>query len=125
MSAEENVNLVRDSWRRFVDTGDLPVEVIHPEIEWGTLLETYHGVEGVREWQRSIVASLGQMDVEMNEIEAVGKRVVAEVAIKGTAQITGIEGAVTSSTVWTIRDGMIAKVESYATRDEALRAAGG
>jgi ketosteroid isomerase-like protein len=121
--ADDNVELVRDAFGRFVETGELPMEVIHPEIEWKTQLESYRGHEGVRRWQHAIVENLGRMDIEMTEIEAVGEKVVADVAIKGTAQITGIEGAVTSSTVWTIRDGLVTRVEAFLDRDQALRAA--
>jgi hypothetical protein len=124
MGGTENVELVQSSWRRLIDTGELPVEVLDPEVEWNTLLESYHGVDGVREWQRSIEANLGGMDIEMTEIDAIGEeKVCAEVEIKGQAQITGIEGAVHSSTVWTIRDGLVLRVDSYMTREEALRAA--
>lgn len=123
-TAEENVELITSAWRELVETGNVPLDVVHPDVEWGTQLETYHGHEGVREWQRSIVSILGGIDIEMTGVEAVGDdKVVSEVEIKGQAQMTGIEGAVRAATVWTIRDGLLIRVESFSTREEAMRAA--
>ena len=124
MTPAENVELIRSAWRQFIETGEMPMEVIHPEVEWGTQLEHYRGHEGVREWQRAIVTNLGGIDIELTGIEPLGEdKVYAEVEIKGTAQITGIEGAVRAATVWTIRDGLLVRVASYMSREEALRAA--
>ena len=120
----ENVDLIRDAWIELLETGEVPLDNVHPEVEWGTQLETYHGHEGVREWQRSIAVILGGLDIQMTGFEAVGEdKVVSELAISGQAQITGIEGTVNAAAVWTIRDGLLVKVESFSTREEALSAA--
>jgi ketosteroid isomerase-like protein len=73
------------------------------------------------------------LDVDLGEVvlayldhlEAAGEdRVVAVLRISGRAKLSGVETDLTDAAVYTIRDGKIAVGREYATRDEALEAAG-
>jgi ketosteroid isomerase-like protein len=57
-------------------------------------------------------------------VDAGANRVVAVVQLSGRAKLSGVQTDMTYSVVYTIRDGKIAAGREYATRQEALEAAG-
>jgi ketosteroid isomerase-like protein len=115
--------IVREGLQQFAATGQFPTEYLDPDVEWGTLLETYHGVEGVLRWQREMTETLGEIRVEIHELEAAGDTVVTLAALAGRSQSQGIAGEVRFGSVWRFRDGLLVRLESYDTLEQA-RAAG-
>jgi hypothetical protein len=57
-------------------------------------------------------------------IDAGKNQVVAVIRISGRAKLSGVETDLTYAAVYGIRDGRVARGREYATRDEALEAAG-
>ena len=58
------------------------------------------------------------------EIIDAGERIVALQTISGRGRASGIDVESDGALIWTIRDGLIARVEVFADRGEALAAAG-
>jgi ketosteroid isomerase-like protein len=125
--SQENVEIVRRlleaSNRRdfdaMVDTGD-------PEIEIVTLMSgTYRGHAG---WRRLIE----QMSVEVSGFQFVPEdlidvgqdRVVAVTRWVGAGRTSGIAFSQTIGFVYTLRDGLVVRQESFRNRAEALKAVG-
>ena len=57
-------------------------------------------------------------------IDAGEDQVVAVLRVMGRAKLSGVETDLIFATLYTIREGKIARGREYATRDEALEAAG-
>jgi ketosteroid isomerase-like protein len=123
--ASENVELVRRGWEHLDRTGEIDPELLDPEVEWGTLLETYHGPDGVREWVQTLNESFEDLRVELEEAAEVGDQVVSVAVVRGRARLTGIDGEVRFANLWTFSEGRVVRCESFQTLDEAMRAAEG
>jgi ketosteroid isomerase-like protein len=57
-------------------------------------------------------------------IDAGEDQVVAVLRVMGRAKLSGVETDLIFATLYTLREGKIARGREYATRDEALEAAG-
>ena len=137
--SSENVELVRTAMQAFNREGiDAIAPGIHPDFETTTpssmALEpdTYRGMEGIRRWMDAWGDTMDE--VRHAAVEASifasrlkwlgGERVVAVCRLVTRSATTGIELEQGVAMVWTLRDGLAVRLDPYATRDEALRAAG-
>jgi ketosteroid isomerase-like protein len=75
----------------------------------------------VEDWLETFDGFTGE-PVEL--IDAGENQVVAVIRISGRATLSGVETDLTYAAVYGICDGRIARGREYATRDEALEAAG-
>ena len=143
--SEGNVELVRESvealGRAFeayfraprsiaeaIDAGDWPeweeaLRYIHPEIEWQTVFlgTTVHGRgAAARLWDDYLVwASDYRLKIE--ELESLGgDRVFAVLELTGRDKTTGREMTSRFYDIFTVREGMIGRLEEYTSRAEAL-----
>ena len=97
--SQENVELLRRGFEHVERTREFLPEAAHTDFVWDTT--TFRGgvqlasCVGIDETNRRANAKHGGPEVEMRLAQ-----------------------------VWTFRDGLIARMEMYADRDEALRAAG-
>ena len=83
------------------------------------------GKEAVRVHVQDWLDTFDAFTVEPRElIDAGPDHVVAVLRIAGRAKLSGIETDLTYAVVYEIRDGKIARGREYATRGEALEAAG-
>ena len=122
----ENVELLRRAWDHFNRTGEVDLDLIAPEVEWRTQIESYRGHEGVRQWQGTFEEAFENGRIEPEEIiDAGGDRVLSVTSMRGRARLTGMDMELQFVALWTFRDGRIVKVDSFETKEEALRAAGG
>jgi len=129
--SQENVEVVNaalDAWPRGLDalaeywTDDID----HRAIE-GALDDRgpMHGKEAVRDYLRDWLDMFDDFKVEPVEwIDAGEDQVVGVLRVSGRAKLSGVETDLTYAVVYTIRDGKIARGREYATRKEALEAAG-
>ena len=84
-----------------------------------------HGKEAVRAYLQDWFDMFDDFTVKPVElIDAGDDHVVGVLRIGGRAKQSGVETELTFATVYTIRKGKIARGREYATRDEALEAAG-
>jgi ketosteroid isomerase-like protein len=113
-----------DDWPEWGEAFDY----IHPDIEWRTVFlgETFHGrAEVARAWDDFLRwAEDYRPSLETTEILG-ADRVFAEVRLvgRGKGQRSGMQLNARFYNVFTIKDGLILRLEEYATRAEALEAA--
>ena len=129
--SQENVELVKavlDAWPRGLDalaeywTDDIE----HRAIE-GALDDRgpMHGKEAVRDYLQDWLDMFDPLTVEPLElIDAGGDDVVAVLRFGGRAKLSGVETEITFAIVYAVRDGKVARGREYATRKQALDAAG-
>ena len=84
-----------------------------------------HGKDAMRAYVQDWIDLFDDFRIEPVElIDAGENRVVAVLRFGGRAKLSGVETAQTMGAVLTIRDGKIARGREYATRGQALEAAG-
>lgn len=134
--SRENVELVRRNYARLKETyrvGELDPrdleEMWHPDCVLkpaGVLPETreMRGRNGVAQIVMAPLEAFEQMKVEPAEFIDAGDRVVVPFRFGGRGRHTGIEVDFDVVHVWTVKDGKVARLDMYATKDEAFEAAG-
>ena len=133
--SRENVEVVRgiiDAHER--GEPDAVFSKYDPEIEWhlSTVFPSasefdpvYYGHDGVRTFWRTWFSAWEKASFEYEEFIDAGDSVVTILSQHVRGRASGIELDWESyAQVWTIRDGQVARVEFFATRAEALQAAG-
>jgi ketosteroid isomerase-like protein len=84
-----------------------------------------HGREAVHAYVQDWLDTFDEFSVEPVELIDAGEdQVMAVLQIGGRAKLSGVETDLTYAAVYTIRDGKVARGREYATREEALEAAG-
>jgi ketosteroid isomerase-like protein len=81
------------------------------------------GYEEAKRFWSSFFEGFDEIQVEPREIVEVGDMVVADLRWRGRGR-NGIEVEQFHTELWSFRDGRIARVEGFATKAEALEAAG-
>ena len=128
--SQENAERVRSAHDAF-NRGDLgaTVEYFHPDAVWipylaGLEARVFRGHAELLSMWRNLRENFAGFRVEPREIIDCGDKVVVVVEAEGTGPESGAEVRQTWAQVITIRDGLIARVEPFPTRAEALEAAG-
>ena len=131
MVSEENVEIVRRGYERFIATGDFLAEAVDPDFVWDMSTfhswperQTYEGLEGAQEFMSEWVGSWDDWQLEVEELRDAGAQVVAIVRQRGRSKATGLPVDMHFAQVWTLRDGRQVRMQMYATPEEALEAAG-
>jgi ketosteroid isomerase-like protein len=130
MSIEDNLQIVRrrfEAWQR----GELfgPEDSTHPDIELVTDPAwpepgTYRGRDEVRRFYERYAESWGDIRSLDFELIPAGDKVVARWRNPVAGRHSGIAIDNNATTVFTIRDGQVVRIEYFFDHDEALRAAG-
>jgi ketosteroid isomerase-like protein len=104
---------------------------IHPDFEGVTPPElspepdTYRGHEGIRRYFAGFEGVMDEVRWEADELmEAPDGRVVAGVRLVTRSVATELELELAVWQLCTVRDGKILRIEGFAKREDALRAAG-
>jgi ketosteroid isomerase-like protein len=130
--SQENVEVVRDSWKAFAERGlDAVAEFWHPDISWrpmegapddvGEIVGTEAGRRYVQDW----LDTFDNVTIVPEELlDAGDDRVVAVHHMTGRARLSGVETELRYAVVYTLRDGKIVRGREYRDRDQALKAAG-
>ena len=113
-----------------IDAGDWQewteaMEYIHPEHEWQTVFlgSIVHGRVGAARVWDDYLQWASDYRLRLEEVEDLGgDRVFAVVGLSGRDKTTGREITSRFYDVATIRDGMLARLEEYTTREEAMAA---
>ena len=91
----------------------------------GTELSAFQGHEDLRRWSQQYFEVWESFEDRIEEIIDAGDKVVSVVNTTARGRASGIEIEWKENFgVWTIRDGRIVRVVWFASRDEALEAAG-
>jgi ketosteroid isomerase-like protein len=84
-----------------------------------------HGMDAMRAYLQDWLEMFDDLHVDPVEmIDAGEDQVVTVLRFGGRAKLSGVETELTFAAVYTIRDGKIVRGREYATRDQALQAAG-
>lgn len=85
--------------------------------------KTYHGHAGVEAWAAEVTDSWETMEQTVERmIPLDAERTIVVVAFRGRGKGSGVEIAETLVTLWTVRDGKVAAMETFDSEDEARRA---
>ena len=99
-----------------------------PEVEWvaapHSLLasEEYRGYDGVRRFWTQFLSAWDEYGVQVDELIDAGDQVVAVMRL--SARTNELEVDEARSSLLTLRDGRIVRIEPFASKDDALEAAG-
>ena len=134
--SQENVEIVRRLFAAFqsVDVGNFERrfegvrDIFDPEVEWvaasHSLLATeeYRGFDGVRRFWTQFLSAWDEYRVEVEELIDAGDQVVAVMRLSGRTDELEVDEV--RSSLLTLRDGRIVRIEPFASRDDAFEAAG-
>jgi hypothetical protein len=129
--ADENVDTIRRGFEAYNRDGvEALLAFLDPEFEAVTAPEltvepdTYRGHEGIRRYFESFFEVMEDIRFEPQELIDAGDQVVVLVRLHARGKDTGIEADQSLFQVWTVRDGKALRLETFAERSDALRAAG-
>lgn len=125
-----NLDLVKKglaAWRE----GDIDVAlgIAHPDIVSVRSAplpdpQTYHGHEGILQMYGDWTTDFSRFEMFPDSFDEIGERVLVEMVQRGTGKASGVEVVGRFWFLFTFSDGLAVRQEAYATRDQALRAAG-
>ena len=129
--SEGNVGLAQRAFAalgRDGPAGLLPY--LDPGIEWisipGFLPDAadYLGRDGVRHWFENISELFEEISWRIDEVVDGGDRVMVSCTGKGRGRNSGIEAEMHVFMAVSVRGGMVTRLESFVSREQALEAAG-
>ena len=129
--SQENVEIVRQGFEHFRATGEPLEDLIAQDFVWD--MSTFHGwrerqiysgVGGMREFLRDWVDAWDDWELSVDEFRDAGDQVGALCRQRGSAKATGMAVDMTFAQVFTVQDGKQTRMETYASVEEALAAAG-
>ena len=129
--SQENVEIVRRLFESF-NSEDIEriVEFMHPDLEVEIAAavsaepDTYRGPDGIRRYFDSFQEVMDEIRFEPEELWDVGDSVVVALRLTAKGRQTAIAVEQRTGAVWTIRDGRVIGVRTYASAAAALEAAG-
>jgi len=129
--SQANVDVIRRGYEHFRASGEMHGEITTPDFVWDMSKfrgwpeqQTYEGVEGARSFLRDWTEAWDDWKLEVVGLYDAGEQVVAVMRQQGRAKATGLNVDMTFAQVWTVRDGMQARMEMYADPAEAFEATG-
>jgi ketosteroid isomerase-like protein len=128
--SQENVDLVRRSWRAVSSDGELPFELYDADLLIQNMPEfpiqgPYDGHEGLAQWWEDLTEVIEDLRFEVKEVIDLGdERVLSVQRALGRATHTGIEMDVLWASVVTLREGKIVRLQGYWTPEQAREAVG-
>jgi ketosteroid isomerase-like protein len=129
---EDNVEIVRQAFEAVEREGwPALLPLLDPEFELTTPPElamepdTYRGEAGVRRYFESFEDAMEDIRiVPQGEFLPSGDKVFFAFRLSARGKETGIEAGQNAFQVWTLREGKGLRAEVFASREDALRAAG-
>jgi ketosteroid isomerase-like protein len=128
--SEENVDIVSKALAALDPSLDRVVEFWDPKIDWRAIegapddVGVFQGREALRRYYAQWYETFDDIDAETEELIDAGDQVVAMLHVIGRMKGSDATIDMRLGIVYTIRDGLIVRGREYASRDEALEAAG-
>jgi ketosteroid isomerase-like protein len=126
--SQENVEVVRRAVES-VNGGQIAEECFDAQVEYHTIPGgpvggTYHGVLGVRQGLRSLQEAWDEIKVEACGFIEAGDAVVASVRYTVRGRSSGVTLSGEEPWAFWLRNGLIYRLDQYATDSDALKAVG-
>jgi ketosteroid isomerase-like protein len=126
--SREDFEVVRAAWE-VANRGRLDdfLDLLHPDVEvipFGAAMEgrSYRGRAAVRNWREHELDAVWEMfEIHAEDFEDVGDRLVVFGYWVARGRASGVELQRSATWVVDVRDGRIARWQTYTDRDEALR----
>ena len=129
--SQENIEIVRRAYAVLAEQGvEAVLAFADPQFEGTTPAslatepDTYRGHEGVRRWFGSFGDAMEGIYLEGQEFTAAGDKVLVDTVLHARGRTTGIDAVQRAFVVWTLRDGLVTRADTFAERGQALEAAG-
>jgi ketosteroid isomerase-like protein len=127
--SQKNVEVVRRNLESFEDDPKSWLETLDPDVRWYPMEERNTLVRGHQAALRARDRWLETWDTntyswEIEELKERGDDVVSAVHVTSRGRRSGVELDSRAWAYWRVREGKIVHVYEYATRQEALEAAG-
>ena len=129
--SQENVEVVREALRAMDQDLDRVAELWDPDIDWRAIegapddIGVFKGRPALKHYYEQWYETFDELRGEAKElIDAGGDRVVAVMSVTGRMKGSESEVDMHLGIVYTVRNGLIVRGREYATRTEALEAAG-
>jgi len=129
--SQENVEIIRSAYGALAEQGvEAVLAFTDPQFEATTPSslasepDTYRGHEGVRRYFGSFGDAMEGVYFEGQEFTSVGDKVLVDTKLHARGRTTGIETEQRAFLVWTLREGLVVGVETFAEQGQALEAAG-
>jgi ketosteroid isomerase-like protein len=129
--SRENLDAARRGFEALQQGGvEAFLDFIDPRFEMTTPPDmtvepaTYRGHDGMRRYFESFYEIMDEVRFEPQEFIDAGDRVVVPARLVARGRDTGIEAEQQLTMVWTLHEGKALRCETYATKAEALEAAG-
>jgi ketosteroid isomerase-like protein len=130
--SRQDLEVVRSMLETLNERGvEAAMDQIHPDFEGVTPPElspepdTYRGHEGIRRYFAGFEGVMDEVRWEADELmEAPDDRVVAGIRLLTRSVTTGLELELPVWQVCTVREGKVLRIDGFAKREDALRAAG-
>jgi ketosteroid isomerase-like protein len=131
--SQENVEVIRRMYERWLEDDPSLFEAFDPEIElypdpgadWVGVDDTYRGHDGVRAYMRQVYEALEDYRPEIEELRDEGDKVITLAIEHGRGRGSGaVVEARKTAHVWTMRANKAIRLDLYLDRDRALRAVG-
>ena len=129
--SQQTVEIVRHALEEF-NSGDIErvASWLHPDFEGNVAPElsaepdTYRGRDGVQRYFESFRETFEQIRFEAEEFADAGDAVAVAICMTAVGKLTKIPVEQHNAGVWTVRDGKVLRIDTYATFEQALAAAG-
>ena len=129
--SQENVEIMRRAYAVLAEEGvEAVLAFADPDCESTTPPslasepDTYRGHEGVRRWFGSFGDAMEGVYLEGLEFTAVGDSVLVDTKLHARGRMTGIEAEQRAFVVYTLREGLVTRIEAFPEHAQALEAAG-
>jgi ketosteroid isomerase-like protein len=124
----ENLEVVKRSLERFVETGEIDWALVDEEVEITDHdipdQAGYHGHAGLARWLEDWGAAWADYTFEPTEFIEAGEYVVVVVQLRAKGRGSGLELDREDAIVYQVRDGKIIRTDYYNNTTQAFAAAG-
>lgn len=123
-----NIEIVRRGFGRFATSGEILWDTLHDEVEIHDHdipdRAEYRGHEGFTRWLRDWAEPWSDWSMDVEEMIDAGDRVVLVLHMHAIGRASGVELDRVDSLVYGFRDGKIARLDYFNSREQGLEAAG-
>src|SRR5690348_4861987 len=123
------IDRIKRSYELFNGTGQFEPDFFHPEVEWHNAPElpgagVHRGLDAVRADLAAQGEAWRSRRTTPSEIIPAGDKVVVFVEGRNTGKASGGHVHFANVHIWTLRDGLVTRIQAFLDRRAALLAAG-